>query len=94
MEVPLVRESDNDAGKGPIWKDSADVLMRGTDLRLICGPAFEVMLYKSQGKRLCPGWLVATPFASIVDPCGAIVRAGSSRSKIKIVTPKILWTEK
>lgn len=35
MEVPLVRESDKDGDKGPIWKDSADLPIRGTDLRLI-----------------------------------------------------------
>ena len=44
MEVPLVRESEMEGDKGPIWKDSTDLPMRGTDLRLICGPDFEDMV--------------------------------------------------
>lgn len=35
MEVPFVRESESDGERGPIWKDSADWPMRGTDFRLM-----------------------------------------------------------
>lgn len=49
MEVPLVSDSEMVGERGPIWKDSADLPMRGTDLRLICGPDLELMLYR------CPG---------------------------------------
>lgn len=44
MEVPLVRESERDGERGPIWKDSADWPMRGTDFLLIWGPTWEVMM--------------------------------------------------
>lgn len=59
MEVPLVRESDKEGDRGPMRKDSADSPIRGTDLRLIGGPALDDMLYKSQrAKRnaLCVWW--------------------------------------
>ncbi len=56
MEVPLVRESESDGDRGPIWKDSADWPMRGTDFRLICGPAWEdivVQIMSSRRKVVC-----------------------------------------
>lgn len=44
-----MRGSDKDGDKGPIRNDSADWPMRGTDLRLICGPDWEEdMLYRSE----------------------------------------------
>lgn len=46
MEVPLVNDSEMVGERGPIWNDSADFPMRGTDLRLICGPDLELMLYR------------------------------------------------
>lgn len=44
MEVPLVRESESDGERGPIWKDSADWPMRGTDFLVIWGPILEVII--------------------------------------------------
>lgn len=62
--MPLVSESDKDGDRGPIWNDSADWPIRGTDLRLICGPVFEDMLYRGEEKSDAGGgWMQRTALA-------------------------------